>query len=238
MKNIAIIGASGAIGLGFVENLLAQNEEVKIFAFAKSDLKISDDRVEIGKIDLEDEESIALAARKISESNLSLDLVIVASGVLHLPEFGPEKSLRELEMHKFEKIFAINCFGPALVMKHFLPLLKRDEKAVFAALSARVASISDNALGGWHSYRASKAALNMLIKNAAIEYLRRYKNSVIVALHPGSVDSKLSKPFHAGINHEIFSPNYSAQQMLNVLEGLSSKDSGKFFAFDGSEILP
>jgi len=238
MKIIAIIGSSGAIGNGFLENLLAQNDVAKIYSFSRQNLDHQDARIINAKIDLEDESSIANAAKIIEERGDKLDGVIVASGVLQNEQLSAEKSLRELSMTKMHKIFAVNCFGPALVLKYFLPLLTRDSRSIFAVLSARVASISDNKLGGWHSYRASKTALNMLIKNAAIEHNRKSKESIIVALHPGTVDSKLSKPFQAGINHEIFSPQNATKKMLNVLEALSSKDSGKFFDYEGIEILP
>lgn len=238
MKIIAIIGSSGAIGNGFLENLLAQNDVAKIYSFSRQNLNHQDDRIINATIDLEDESSIANAAKIIEENGDKLDGVIVASGVLHDSELSAEKSLRELALTKMHKIFAVNCFGPALVLKYFLPLLTRDHRSIFAVLSARVASISDNKLGGWHSYRASKTALNMLIKNAAIEHSRKSKESIIVALHPGTVDSKLSKPFQAGINHEIFSPQNATKKMLNVLEALSGKDSGKFFDYEGIEILP
>ena len=133
--------------------------------------------------------------------------------------------------------FRLNTTGPALVAKHFLPLLARDRKAAFAALSARVGSIEDNGLGGWYAYRASKAALNMAIKTLSIELARRYPLALCVGLHPGTVDTALSKPFQAGVPQErLFSPAQSARHLLSVLDELTAEDSGKLFAWDGRRI--
>ena len=139
----------------------------------------------------------------------------------------------------FGLLFAVNTIGPALAAKHFLPKLKRGERAIFAALSARVGSISDNRLGGWYAYRASKAALNMIVRTAAIETARRAPQAIIVGLHPGTVDSRLSKPFQGNASaRTIFEPASAASQLLGVLEGLRPEDSGKCFAYDGQEVLP
>jgi NAD(P)-dependent dehydrogenase (short-subunit alcohol dehydrogenase family) len=127
--------------------------------------------------------------------------------------------------------------GPALVAKHFLPLLPRQGRSVFAALSARVGSIGDNRLGGWHSYRASKAALNMLIKNASIELARTRPDAVIVGLHPGTVDTGLSKPFQRGVAHnKLFTPEYCAERLIAVTDGLTRDDTGHVFAWDGARV--
>ena len=166
-------------------------------------------------------------------------MVIVATGILHDGELMPEKSQKELSAEKFHRLFEINTIVPALVAKHFIPKLNREKRSVFAALSARVGSISDNQLGGWYAYRASKAALNMIIKNAAIEISRRNKKAIIVGLHPGTVDSNLSKPFQGNVpDGKLFTPKYSVQKLLVILTTLTSKQSGKCFAWDGKEILP
>jgi NAD(P)-dependent dehydrogenase (short-subunit alcohol dehydrogenase family) len=165
--------------------------------------------------------------------------VIVATGLLHDGELVPEKSLRDLSAEKFLRLFEVNTILPALVGKYFLPKLNRENKSIFAALSARVGSISDNQLGGWYAYRASKAALNMIIKNAAIEIGRQNKQAVIVGLHPGTVDSRLSKPFQSNVaDGQLFTPAFSAQKLLEVLETLTQEKSGKCFAWDGQEITP
>jgi NAD(P)-dependent dehydrogenase (short-subunit alcohol dehydrogenase family) len=189
-------------------------------------------------IDLLSEDALDTVATEIAVGG-TVDLVIIATGILHEGEMRPEKSLRELSYEKLQHLYAVNTILPALIFKHFLSLLHRGQPAVAAALSARVGSISDNQLGGWYSYRASKAALNMLIKNASIEMARRYPQAVIVGLHPGTVDSALSKPFQAHVTPDhLFTATHSATQLLQVLEGLTSAETGKCFAYDGSEVLP
>ena len=151
----------------------------------------------------------------------------------------PEKSLRDLSSDKFHRIFEVNTITPALIAKYFLRKLNKEKTSIFTALSARVGSISDNQLGGWYAYRASKAALNMIIKNAAIEVARENKKAIIVGLHPGTVDSDLSKPFQGHVaDKNLFTPEYSAEKLLKVLEDLSPEKTGKCFAWDGKEILP
>jgi len=136
-----------------------------------------------------------------------------------------------------ERSYRINAIGPALVAKHFLPLLTRERKAMFAALSARVGSIEDNQLGGWHAYRASKAALNMLLKTLSIELARQNPTAICVGLHPGTVDTRLSGPFQRGVPEgKLFSPQKSARHLLNVLDTLSPEQSGQIFAWDGQRI--
>ncbi len=238
MKQWAIIGASGAIGAAFTRQLAVQGEAVRVYAFSRRGTRFEQPNIIQGSIDLTDEASVREAAAMASEEG-ALDGVILATGILHADDLAPEKSLKDISAESFARVFAMNTIGPALVMKHFLPALQREEKAVFAALSARVGSISDNYLGGWYAYRASKAALNMLIKNASIEMARRYKQAVIVGLHPGTVDSPLSKPFQAHVAPDhLFAAEYSASRMLAVLEKLTPADSGKCVAYDGAEILP
>lgn len=234
--NIAVIGASGAIGSGFVD-YLAQNKDNTIHAFSRSEKKFDYDNVNTGHIDVENENTIANAAAKASE-NAPLDLVLVALGLLHWDDKKPEKSLRDIAPENFAKIFAVNTTGPALCAKHFIPKLNRDERNVFAALSARVGSISDNQIGGWYAYRASKAALNMVLKTSSIEAARRNKKCAIIGLHPGTVESKLSDPFSGNVpDKKLFTPEYSVKNMMqNVVEKVGNEDTGKLFAYDGEEI--
>lgn len=233
--NVVIIGASGGIGRAIVESLSKNNSTKKIYAFSRSEYDFQDLKVHSAPIDMTNEESIKAAAEQCSGH---IDLIICATGMLHDDSSLPEKSLRDLNMNAMQKIFAINTIGPALVIKYFAPLLPKDKSSVLACLSARVGSISDNRIGGWYSYRASKAALNMVIKNAAIETARRYKHAIIVGLHPGTVDTDLSKPFQNNVQHEIFTPDTSAHYLLNVINHLKSQDSGKCFAWDGQEVDP
>ncbi len=188
-------------------------------------------------IDVTQEDSVRRASELASAVG-PLDLVIVASGVLHRgDELVPDKSLRQFDPEKLIEVMRVNTVGPALVAKHFLPKLRRDRKTVFAALSARVGSINDNRLGGWASYRSSKAALNMLLRTFAIEHARKCPESVVAALHPGTVDTALSKPFTSGTpEHRLFTADHSAACLLNVIDHLVPANSGGFYAWDGSPI--
>jgi len=233
--NIAIIGASGGIGSAFVE-LLAEEQSNTVYAFSRTEVEGKIPWVEYGSIDYSEESSIIEAAQKASQS-APLDLVIVASGVLQDGKMMPEKALRDINTKNLERNFLVNAIGPALVAKHFLPALQTTKRAVFAALSARVGSITDNRLGGWYAYRASKAALNMLIKTASIEVARRKKNAIVVGLHPGTVATGLSHPFQARVpKNKLFSANYAAAQLTDLMERLSTDDTGKVFAWDGAEV--
>ncbi len=233
--NIAIIGASGGIGSALT-TLLAKNQSSTIYAFSRHSIHPEHDNVHWAAIDFNQEETISQAAELTARSG-TLDLVIVATGILHDETTLPEKSLKNLSAENFQKSFLINTIGPALVAKHFTPKLHKNQHSVFAALSARVGSISDNQLGGWHAYRASKAALNMLIKTTSIEINRRQKKAIIVGLHPGTVDSKLSQPFQKNVPKEkLFTPEYSAKKLMAVIRDIKKEDSGKIFAWDGKEI--
>lgn len=219
--NTVIIGSSGGIGKALAEALTEEGASVR--GFARPEL------------DVTDEGSIERAAASCATHKPQL--VIVATGLLHDGDAGPEKALRDLDPEWLTRQFAVNAIGPALVAKHFLPLMPRTGKSVFAVLSARVGSISDNRLGGWYGYRAAKAALNQFVRTLAIEDKRRNDRGIVVALHPGTVDTKLSKPFqHAG--RDLFTADRAAVQLLDLIDGLKPQDSGKLFAWDGSEITP
>lgn len=214
-----IIGASGGIGAALADAL--EEEDATVTRFARP------------TFDLTDEASIAAAAAKAGTP----ELVIVATGLLHDGDHGPEKALGDLDPAWLARQYAINAIGPALVAKHFLPIMPRAGRSVFAVLSARVGSIADNRLGGWYGYRASKAALNQLVRTLAIEDKRRNERGLVVALHPGTVETKLSAPFRQ-VGRDIFKPDRAAVQLLDVLDGLKPQDSGKLLAWDGAEIAP
>jgi NAD(P)-dependent dehydrogenase (short-subunit alcohol dehydrogenase family) len=164
-------------------------------------------------------------------------VILVATGLLQGEGISPEKNVRALSHEGFTKSFEINTIGPAMTAKYFVPLLSRDGKSVFAALSARVGSISDNRLGGWYAYRASKAALNMVLKTLSLEIGRRFKNQIIVGLHPGTVDTGLSKPFQGNVPEgKLFTPEFAAGKLLSVIDGLSAEDSGNLFDWAGEQI--
>lgn len=238
INNIAVIGSSGAIGSAFTQQLAVLHPNAVIHAFSRCEIKACADNTVYHTIDYKSEASIEQAA-SLASKNAPLDMVIVATGLLHHDDLMPEKSLRDLSAEKFQHLFEVNTILPALIAKHFLPTLCKDKRSVFAALSARVGSISDNRLGGWFAYRASKAALNMIIKNAAIEIGRQNKQAIIVGLHPGTVDSQLSKPFQANVpDEQLFTPDYSVSKLLDVLDNLTPNDSGRCFAWDGKAIAP
>lgn len=233
--HVAVIGASGGIGRAFVAALAADAAVARVHACSRRPMA-NDGKVCGHALDLEDETSIATAASGIGDT--PLDLVIVATGVLHdTAGLRPEKTWRHLEAGQLQRAFAVNAIGPALVAKHLLPKLRRDHKAVFAALSARVGSIEDNRFGGWHAYRASKAALNQLLRTLAIELARKRPDAVCVGLHPGTTDTDLSRPFQANVPEgKLFSPDFAAARMLAVIDGLGPADSGGLFAWDGARI--
>ena len=173
-----------------------------------------------------------------------LNLVINATGLLHRAaendqaELMPERSLKGIELASMEEVFAVNTFGVALALKHLTPLLPRAQRSIFASFSARVGSIGDNRIGGWYSYRASKAAQNMLIKNAAIELARTKRACICVAVHPGTVATELSAPFTKSVKHTIFTPEESASHLLKVFTELTTERSGESIAWDGVTIIP
>lgn len=229
VKRAVILGASGGIG-GAVADQLRQSGDFEVLTGSRSG------NAEF-QFDLTDEDSIAHAA-ELSHKGGPIELVFVATGMLHRGNvIGPEKSLRALEAATMTEVFAVNTIGPALIAKHFLPLLHKDRRVVFAALSARVGSITDNGLGGWHSYRASKAALNMLMKNFALELAHRNPQSIVASLHPGTVATHLSEPFQRNVvAGKLFTPEQSAAALLKVMFGLTPADSGGLFAWDGTRI--
>ena len=179
-----------------------------------------------------------MAASAVVEAAEHLNIVISATGILHDANgLQPEKSWRMVTASAMQRAFLLNATGPALVAKHFLPLLAPGSKSAFAALSARVGSIEDNQFGGWYAYRASKAALNMLIKSLSIELARRNPGALCVGLHPGTVDTKLSKPFQRSVpENQLFSARTAARHLLTVLDGLTVEDTGNCYAWDGTRI--
>lgn len=226
-RGVAVVfGASGGIGRALVQALLESQRFDHVVAFS---------RTTSVAIDLLDEASLERAAA-FAASKGEIQLVIDATGFLHDENQGPEKSLQQIDPAKMARAFALNAIGPALIMKHMLPILPRTEKSVFATLSARVASIGDNRLGGWYSYRASKAALNQLVRTAAVELARRSPNAICIALHPGTVETGLSTPFQKG-GLQVQSPQTAALRMLEVIERLGPDQSGAFLDHLGT-IIP
>ncbi len=233
--NVVVVGSSGGLGSAFIQQLASGSETGNLVGLSRS-ASARSDRVISGQLDFASEKSVASAAAALSDLG-PLDLVIVATGILHEDELQPEKSLRELSAENLQRVFAVNAIGPILVAKHFLPLMRKQHKTVFAALSARVGSINDNRLGGWASYRASKAALNMLLKTASIEHARSFPKSIVAALHPGTVNTRLSRPFSGRVPAgKLFTPDQSAAYLLDLIDSLSEQQTGGFFAWDGQDI--
>lgn len=232
----AVIGASGGIG-GALTQLLADDPRCgRLWALSRRPGAMIDGGRATGlTCDILEETSLAGAAATIGAAG-GLDLMIVATGVLQTEALSPEKSWRALSAQALVEAFTVNAVGPALAAKHFLPLLPRQDRAVFAALSARVGSISDNQLGGWYGYRASKAALNMLIRNLALEAARTRPQALCLALHPGTVETGLSQPFRSGVRHPVFTPAQAAAQLLAVINAASPAQSGRLLGWDGAVI--
>lgn len=233
---IAIIGSSGAIGYALAQEYAKLYPLAVIHAFSRKKIVSDFNNITAHEIDYYSEESIKVAANVDS----SFDKIIVATGILHNgTKIMPEKALRDLSFAKFEYLFRANTIVPAMLAKYFITKLAQASPAIFAVLSARVGSISDNELGGWYAYRASKAALNMIIKNLAIETKRTNKLAIIVGLHPGTVNSNLSKPFQKNVpESKLFSPQYSASCLMRVLENRQLADSGSCFDWNNKQIEP
>ncbi|WP_440615463.1 SDR family NAD(P)-dependent oxidoreductase [Cysteiniphilum sp. 6C5] len=236
-KNIVIFGATGAIGSSLIHLLKAHYRQATIHAVSRN-FKDKLTGIIYHQINYSDELMIQSLAVELSQVT-PIDLVIIATGMLHDSDIMPEKSIKEISADKFLKLYQVNTVLPSLIFKHFTPKLNSTQTSVIAALSARVGSVSDNRLGGWYSYRASKAALNMVIKNVAIETSRYNKKAIVVGLHPGTVDSALSYPFQRSVHkNKIFTPRQSAQYLLNQINKLTMNNTGKILAWDGQEIAP
>ena len=230
-----VIGSSGGIGAALLAQLDGDADYACTVGFSRS----TGLSMGVG-IDFGDESSIAAASQSAANlcasSGCQLRLLLVATGFLHGDAGQPERSFTNLDAAYLERVFKINTLGPALVMKHFLHLLPKTGRCVAGFLSARVGSMGDNALGGWYGYRASKAALNQLVKTASIEMTRRNKDSICVSLHPGTVASALSQPFaKTGLN--VRPPAEAAHDLLNVVANLQPENTGRLIDFKG-QVLP
>lgn len=210
-----VIGASGGIGRAAADDLAGRGWFRRIIPLSRPEL------------DLTDGDSIARTAASVAQAGAP-GLILVATGILHGPGIAPEKTIRTLDPAAMARSFAINAIGPALILRHFLPLLPRDRPAVVAMLSAKVGSIGDNRLGGWYSYRASKAALNQIVRTASVELRRSHPKAVCAAFHPGTVDTGLSQPF-ARTGLEVQPPAMAARALLDSIARLEPQHSGGFF---------
>ena len=236
--NVCVVGATGGIGTALINSFSSSLAVSKIYALSRHKPKYCCPKTIWKNLNIELEDSIEDAKEYIFSKLHRLNIVIVATGLLHDGDaLKPEKTWKALSSASLEKSFAVNTIGPALVGKHFLPLMVSDRKSVFAALSARISSVQDNRAGGWHSYRASKAALNMIIKNFAIELAQKKNQTICVGLHPGTVNTSLSSPFQKNIEpSKLFDPSQAATFLINVINNLRHQDSGNLFAWDGNQV--
>lgn len=242
-----VVGANRGIGLALTSQLARSPDVETVVAAARHPGNSEELSAMIaspaGKVsgvsmDVADEKSVRAAVVVIGESLAGLDLVVNCAGLLHDGRgLVPERKLAQVEPANIERLFRVHAIGPLLLAKHMQSLFPRHGRVVFASLSARVGSIADNQLGGWYAYRMSKAAHNMAIKNLSIELARRSSGIICVALHPGTVETDLSKPFRDGVRKEkLFSPARAARQLLRVINSRTTKQNGGFFAWDGSDI--
>ncbi|WP_310413641.1 SDR family NAD(P)-dependent oxidoreductase [Chamaesiphon sp. OTE_8_metabat_110] len=243
LKTALVVGGGQGIGLGFVRRLLDRADSECVYATYRSLesatelLAIADPRLCCFQMDITDESQIAAVIHKIQTETATLDFVINAVGVLHEGAMQPEKSLRHINSEQLLRYFQVNSVGAILLLKQVQPLLKHPNRSILATISAKVGSIGDNHSGGWYGYRASKSALNMLIRTTAIEYKRTCPQAILVALHPGTTDTRLSLPFQRNVPPEkLFSVDRTVSQLCTVIDRLEPIDSGEFFSWDGSQL--
>ena len=235
-KNILIAGASGAIGKEFTKLYCDDPNVEKVFALSRKENEIDDEKITSITVDYSEEETFDNLDTMLQLETIST--IIVATGILHTDLIKPEKSIAGIELVNLQKVFQVNVFGPTLLVKKLLPLIKRSRGVKIVFLSARVSSINDNKLGGWHSYRSSKSALNMMISNLSIELQRMNREHIAIGIHPGTVKSQLSEPFLRNVKHNVFDAQESVELMAKVISNLNQNDSGKCFDFSGKTIDP
>jgi NAD(P)-dependent dehydrogenase (short-subunit alcohol dehydrogenase family) len=239
-----VVGASRGIGLEFVRQLLRLPSVERVYAACRQPEQAielqqlsTDDRLIILPLDVTSEASVSNAMAQIQAQTPQLNFVVNCVGVLHDGALQPEKSLRQIDADRLLQYFQVNSIGSILLAKHLVPLFKHDQPSLFATISAKVGSIGDNQLGGWYGYRASKAALNMFLKTASIEYKRSCPKAIITMLHPGTTDTQLSTPFQKMVPPEkLFSTERTVRQLLEVLSQRSTQDSGEFFSWNGDRL--
>lgn len=235
-KNILIAGASGGIGKEFTKLYCDDPNVEKVVALSRKMNNVDNPKIQSIEVDFFKEETFDNLNDILQLE--SITTIIVATGILHTDQIKPEKSIAGVDLVNLQKVFQVNVFGPTLLIKKLLPLIKKSKGVKIVFLSARVGSISDNNLGGWHSYRSSKSALNMMISNLSIELQRINKEHIVIGVHPGTVESQLSEPFLKNVKHNIFSPKESVDLLSKVINDIDQKDSGKCFDFSGKIIAP
>jgi NAD(P)-dependent dehydrogenase (short-subunit alcohol dehydrogenase family) len=245
-RSALIVGASQGIGLGFLYKCLETPEIATIFATYR-DRHSADRLFDLSRqfpqkltclqMEIAEESQVERAIAQIQQSTPYLHFVINCVGILHEGDLQPEKSLRQIDSDRLIRYFQVNSIGAILLAKHLLPFFQHDDRSIFATISAKIGSIGDNNLGGWYGYRASKAALNMLLRTAAIEYRRKRSRAIVVMLHPGTTNTRLSRPFQRNVPPEkLFSIERTVSQLWEVMETLEEQDSGEFFSWDGTRL--
>ena len=232
--NVLIIGGSGGIGGALVEALCAREDIASVIAtYHRNSSTFAHTNLQWQALDVSDEAGIKALFADLPP----LDYIINAAGFLHSTDAQPEKTINRFDPALYMRSMQINALPSLLLAKYARPLLKDSARSVFAVVSARVGSIEENRLGGWYSYRSSKAALNMALKSLSIEWQRSLPNCAVAALHPGTTDTALSEPFQANVATEkLFSPAQTAEYLLAVIDKLQPEESGRFWSWDGSEL--
>lgn len=237
--HILVVGGSGGIGFAVVKHLLSELSrfdflDVHVDAtFHSQQPELENSRLNWHKVDATKEADI----KRLSSEFEQLDWLINCVGMLHTPDLGPEKNLASIDPEFFLKNISVNTLPSLLLAKYFTPVLKTSDNPKFAVVSAKVGSISDNRLGGWYSYRSSKAALNMFIKTMSIEWQRTIKKGTVLALHPGTTDTALSKPFQTNVPEgKLFESSYVAHQLVDIIRNATPDKSGHFYAYDGEQL--
>lgn len=243
---VLVTGASGGIGLAMVQALLADAAVGRVFAVSRGALACValqglratyGERLHVVAADISTDAGLAELVRRVGSVTASLHLLVNCAGILHEGSMQPEKALIALDRASLSRAFALNAFAPVLLVQALLPQLGHGAPLVVASLSARVGSISDNRRGGWYAYRASKAAQNQLMRTLSIEFRRTHPQATCVLLHPGTVDTNLSKPFQANVPAgQLRAPDIAARQLLDIIAGLTPADSGRFIAWDGGTV--
>ena len=232
MEGLALVVGAGGIGRQIAEDLASKENNLEVILCGRKNVFKN-----FWELDIENENSLKDFKDKLSKSKLNLRLVLNATGRLHSEKLNPEKRLQHINKENLIESFSINAFAPILLAKTIEEFINKELEFNFASISARVGSITDNKTGGWYAYRAAKSAQNQLFKSLSIEWARKYPKAIITLLHPGTVNTNLSKPFHKFVPQDkLFSPQKTSNYMIDILRNQKPTDSGKFIAWDGKEI--
>ena len=232
MEGLALVVGAGGIGKQIAEDLASKENNLEVILCGRKNVFKN-----FWELDIENENSLKDFKYKLSKSKLNLRLVLNATGRLHSEKLNPEKRLQHINRENLIESFSINAFAPILLAKTIEEFINKELEFNFASISARVGSITDNKTGGWYAYRAAKSAQNQLFKSLSIEWARKYPKAIITLLHPGTVNTNLSKPFHKFVpKDKLFSPQKASSYLIDILRHQKPTDSGKFIAWDGKEI--